>query len=96
MNLKINPLTCELIPHYLDFFDNRAFSEGNPNGPCYCTSPSQDEATIRQMVSGFKVNGVKETIRKYAVEGYVKMRKTSVMLKYGFRLKSDNLRLVQT
>ena len=54
--------------HYLDFFDNRAFSNNNPNGPCYCTSSNQDEKTIKQMVSEFQANGVKETIRKYAVE----------------------------
>ena len=42
----IKPLTPELNKDYLDFFDNRAFTDGNPNGPCYCTSPNQDEATI--------------------------------------------------
>ncbi len=64
----IKKLTGELKNDYLDFFDNRAFSDGNPNGPCYCTSPNQDEETIKQMVSEFQANGVKETIRKYAVE----------------------------
>jgi GNAT superfamily N-acetyltransferase len=37
MNLTIKPLTPELIPAYLDFFDNRAFSDNSPEGPCYCT-----------------------------------------------------------
>ena len=64
----IKPLTAESTADYLDFFDNRAFTDGNPNGPCYCTSPNQDEASIQQMVSEFKTFGVKETIRKYAVE----------------------------
>lgn len=68
MNFLIKPLTHELILDYLDFFDNRAFTDGNPNGPCYCTSPNQDKNTIKRMVSEFKINGVKETIRKYAVE----------------------------
>lgn len=66
--IVIKPLTAELKSDYLDFFDNRAFTDGNPNGPCYCTSPNQDEETIKQMISEFKVNGVKETIRKYAVK----------------------------
>ena len=66
--LSIKPLVAELIPDYLDFFDNRAFTDDNPNGPCYCTSPNQDEETIKQMVSEFKINGVKETVRKYAVK----------------------------
>ncbi len=68
MNITIKSLTRELATDYLDFFDNRAFTDGNPNGPCYCTSPNQDETTIKQMVSEFKENGVKETVRKYAVE----------------------------
>lgn len=64
----IKPLTSELNAEYLDFFDNRAFTDGNPNGPCYCTSPNQTEDDIKQMVSEFKELGVKETVRKYAVE----------------------------
>lgn len=67
-NIIIRPLTQELTFDYLDFFDNRAFTDGNPNGPCYCTSPNQDEETIKQMVSEFPINGVKETVRKYAVK----------------------------
>lgn len=68
MNIIIKPLTSELKYDYLDFFDNRAFTDKNPNGPCYCTSPNQDEETIKQMVSEFKINGVKDTVRKYAVK----------------------------
>ena len=64
----IKPLIPELNGDYLDFFDNRAFTDDNPNGPCYCTSPNQDEENIKQMVSEFKILGVKETVRKYAVE----------------------------
>jgi ribosomal protein S18 acetylase RimI-like enzyme len=67
-NVTIKKLSLELKDDCLDFFDNRAFSDNNPNGPCYCTSPNQDEKTIKQMVSEFQANGVKETIRKYAVE----------------------------
>lgn len=69
-DIVIKKLTHELNDDYLDFFDNRAFSDGNPNGPCYCTSPNQDEDTIKQMVSEFMSYGVKETIRKYAVDIY--------------------------
>ncbi len=67
-DIIIKKMTYELKDDYLDFFDHRAFSDGNPNGPCYCTSPNQDEETIKQMVSEFQENGVKETIRKYAEE----------------------------
>ena len=64
----IKPLTPELTADYLDFFFYFAFTDNNPNGPCYCTSPNQDEESIQQMVSEFKTHGVKDTIRKYAVE----------------------------
>ena len=67
-DIKIRPLESELKSDYLDFFDSRAFTDQNPNGPCYCTSPNQDEETIKQMVSEFSANGVKETVRKYAVK----------------------------
>ena len=66
--IVIKPLTSELTADYLDFFDNRAFTDDNPNGPCYCTSPNQDEESISRMVSEFKTYGIKETLRKYAVE----------------------------
>ena len=67
-SITIKQLTSELNNDYLDFFDNRAFTDDNPNGPCYCTSPNQDEETSKQMVSEFKEFGVKETLRKYAAE----------------------------
>lgn len=66
--IVIRPLTSELNADYLDFFDHRAFTDENPNGPCYCTSPNQEEEQIKKMVGEFKLYGVKETLRKYAAE----------------------------
>jgi len=66
--IVIRPLTPELNADYLDFFDHRAFTDNNPNGPCYCTSPNQSEEEIQQMVGEFKSYGVKETLRRYAAE----------------------------
>ena len=66
--IVIRPLTSELKDDYLDFFDHRAFTDDNPNGPCYCTSPNQDEEQIQKMVSEFSSFGAKETLRKYAKE----------------------------
>ena len=66
--IVIRPLTSELNAEYLDFFDHRAFTDDNPNGPCYCTSPNQEEDQIQKMVSEFKSSGVKETLRRYAAE----------------------------
>ena len=67
-SISIKHLSPELNNEYLDFFDNRAFTDDNPNGPCYCTSANQDEEEIRKMVGEFKTYGVKETVRRYAVE----------------------------
>lgn len=67
MNLTIKSLTPDLTPAYLDFFDNRAFSETDTNGPCYCTSPMQTSDEIDQMVSEF-AGDVKGTIRRHAVK----------------------------
>jgi GNAT superfamily N-acetyltransferase len=33
----IKPLTPDLADAFFDFFDNRAFSDNSPEGPCYCT-----------------------------------------------------------
>ena len=66
--ISIKPLTPKLNKDYLDFFDNRAFTDDNPNGPCYCTSPNQDEEEIKQMVGEFRLFDVKDTVRKYAVK----------------------------
>lgn len=68
MKIIIKELCPELNDDYLDFFDNRAFTDGNPNGPCYCTSANQTEEEIKKMVSEFQIHGVKETVRKYAVD----------------------------
>jgi GNAT superfamily N-acetyltransferase len=67
MNLVIKKLTSELTPAYLDFFDNRAFAEAEPNSPCYCTSPMQTSEEIDKMVSEF-AGDVKGTIRRHAVK----------------------------
>ena len=67
-SISIKRLTPELNDDYLDFFDNRAFTDDNPNGPCYCTSANQNEEEIQRMVSEFRTYGVKETVRRYAVE----------------------------
>ena len=67
MSMEIKPLSPDLIPSYLDFFDNRAFSDDSPCGPCYCTAPSIDAASEAQMVSEFG-GDVKGTLRRYAVD----------------------------
>lgn len=67
MEFIIKELSLDLTNDYLDFFDNRAFSDGNPNGPCYCTSPFMNKITEEKMVSEFG-NDIKGTIRCYAVK----------------------------
>ena len=61
-NIIIKPLSSELTADYLDFFDNRAFTDDNPNGPCYCTSPNQEESEIQQMVRELHQRLQKESV----------------------------------
>lgn len=65
--IEVKPLTADLKDAYLDFFDNRVFSDGNPCGPCYCNAAVMDNTTLCQMESEFGGN-VRETIRRYAVK----------------------------
>jgi GNAT superfamily N-acetyltransferase len=67
MQLTIKPLAPDLFPAYLDFFDNRAFSKTDVNGPCYCTCPTQTSEEIDRMVSEF-AGDIKGTLRKYAAK----------------------------
>jgi len=67
MELIIKPLTPGLNAAYLDFFDNRAFSDGNPMGPCYCNAAIMSSEDIDQMVSEFG-DDCKGTLRRYAVK----------------------------
>jgi len=67
MTIEIKPLSPDLIISYIDFFDNRAFSDDSPCGPCYCTAPSMDAASEAKMVSEFG-DDVKGTLRRYAID----------------------------
>jgi GNAT superfamily N-acetyltransferase len=66
MTIEIKPLSADLIPSYIDFFDNRVFSDKSPCGPCFCTSASMDAASEAQMVSEFG-DDVKGTLRRVAI-----------------------------
>lgn len=66
MTIEIKPLSVDLIPSYIDFFDTRAFSDDSPCGPCFCTSPSMDPASEAQMISEFG-DDAKSTLRRYAI-----------------------------
>lgn len=67
MNIEIKPLAPDLTPDYLDFFDNRAFSDNHPNGPCYCNAPIMENADIRRMESEFG-DDCRGVLRRYAVK----------------------------
>lgn len=38
MGFEIRKMSPELADDYFDFFENRAFSDGSPFYPCYCTA----------------------------------------------------------
>lgn len=57
MNLEIKPLTPELADDYFDFFDNRAFSDNSPEGPCYCTrfqmTKEEEKVAINDQIEAY-------------------------------------------
>ena len=67
MDLVIKPLTTDLNLAYLDFFDNRVFSDNSPMGPCYCNAAIMSSEELDKMVSEFG-DDCKGTLRRYAVE----------------------------
>jgi len=67
VNIKIRELTADLTPAYLDFFDNRVFSDDNPMGPCYCNAAVMSSEELVKMVSEFG-GDCKGTLRRYAVQ----------------------------
>jgi len=67
MNLTIKPLSPDLNAAYLDFFDNRAFSDDSPAGPCYCNAAIMSSDEFDKMVGEFG-DDCKRTLRRYAVK----------------------------
>ncbi|MBR0439125.1 MAG: GNAT family N-acetyltransferase [Clostridia bacterium] len=72
-NIVIRRLDLSTAPDFFDFFDNRAFSDGSPNAPCYCNlwHISSDEITelIRKAATADKGDdNWKETLRASAMD----------------------------
>ncbi len=54
----IRKLTPDLLEDYLDFFDHRAFSDGSPFYPCYCTAFNMSrERILREFYRQAEANG---------------------------------------
>lgn len=57
MNLEIKPLTPDLAADFFDFFDNRAFTDNSPEGPCYCTrfqmTKEEEKAAINDQIEAY-------------------------------------------
>jgi len=73
MNLEIKKLTPKLSTDFFDFFDNRAFSDNSPEGPCYCTrfqmTKKQEKAEFEQVEAfGGGSVGFMRVLRKMAEE----------------------------
>jgi len=60
MNIKIKPLSKELIDDYLGFFDNIAFSDHKEWSFCYCCFYHFDDKEIKQIWDDKKLNGTEE------------------------------------
>jgi len=72
MNLTITPLSPELAADFFDFFDNRAFTDNSPEGPCYCTrfqmTKEQEKTELFDRVESFGggPDGFKRALRRVA------------------------------
>ena len=49
MEIEIKALTPDLAEAYIDFFDHRAFSDGSPYYPCYCSTFNMSTIEIENM-----------------------------------------------
>ena len=69
----IKKLTPDLLEDYLDFFDHRAFSDGSPFYPCYCSAFNmsreriQNEFFRQAEINGGGSDGWKKALRDSAV-----------------------------
>ncbi len=70
--IGIRKLTPELKEDYLDFFDHRAFSDGSPFYPCYCSAFNMSGERIRNElfrqaeINGGGIEGWKKALRDSA------------------------------
>ncbi|MBQ8510921.1 MAG: GNAT family N-acetyltransferase [Clostridia bacterium] len=77
MNRTIEPLTESTAADFFDFFDHRAFSDGSPYAPCYCScfQLTADEVRIgigeRAAALGGGFEGLTLALRESA-EGLIK------------------------
>jgi len=65
MNIEIRKLTPELTDDFLDFFDNRAFTDNSPEGPCYCTrfQMTREQEKAESLQAGSPRIGSEEFVR---------------------------------
>ena len=67
MKITTHELRPDLYQAFLDFFDNRAFTDENPMGPCYCNAAIMTSNELDKMIKEFG-DDCKGTLRRYAVE----------------------------
>ena len=71
--IKIKKLTPDQLEDYLDCFDHRAFSDGSPFYPCYCSAFNMSRERIQQEffrqaeINGGGNDGWKKALRDSAV-----------------------------
>ncbi len=74
MQITIQKLTLSNGADFFDFFDNRAFSDGSPNAPCYCNAfyltPQEvcDGIGARADALGGGLTGMTQALRESAQE----------------------------
>ncbi|MCL2488820.1 MAG: GNAT family N-acetyltransferase [Oscillospiraceae bacterium] len=71
MKIEIHKLVPEFADDFFDFFDNRAFTDNSPEGPCYCTrfqmTKEQEKKEFDQVEAyGGGSSGFMRVLRKIA------------------------------
>ncbi len=84
MEVVIKALTPDLEEDYFDFFDNRAFSDGSPFYPCYCSAfnMSSEQIKIDFFEKAELYGGGQENWKKALRECAVRMVKSGLIKGY--------------
>lgn len=67
MDITIKKLSLNLIDDYLDFFDNRAFTDNKGWSLCYCTFYHWNDKVDKECTEDMNAGGMKYT-RNYAIK----------------------------
>lgn len=91
MSLIIRPLTESTAADFFDFFDNRAFSDGSPYAPCYCSCFQLTPDAVRNVIGerAAALGGGKEGLRLALRESAENLIKNGIL--HGYLAYEDGI-----